>query len=317
MPYGELDLIREIRRKSLRNSDFVRFGIGDDAAVLRPRKGEDLVVTTDFSLEDVHFADFHPPFAAGYRCLARGLSDVAAMGGRPLAAFLSLALSAAWVQNRTKTREFLRGLHAVADQFGVVLAGGDTAGAPGKHTVADIIVVGAVPRGKALLRSGARPGDAIYVTGRLGGAAAEFEALRADPEAFRRAKPDETHPHLFPQPRIAVGHRLLKLASACMDVSDGLSTDLHHLCEASGAGAVLHADVIPLAPHSTLDQALHGGEDYELLFTSRQSVPRKISGVDVTKIGIVTEEKKLFLFQNGRERRLRRGGWEHLTRKNR
>ncbi|WP_263417778.1 thiamine-phosphate kinase [Terriglobus albidus] len=317
MPYGELDLIREIRRKSLRNSEFVRFGIGDDAAVLRPRKGEDLVITTDFSLEDVHFADFHPPFAAGYRCLARGLSDVAAMGGRPLAAFLSLALSPAWAEDRTKTREFLRGLHVVADQFGVVLAGGDTAGAPGKHTVADIIVVGAVPWGKALLRSGARPGDGIYVTGRLGGAASEFEALLANPEAFRRAKPDGMHPHLFPQPRIAVGLRLLRLASACMDVSDGLSTDLHHLCEASGVGARIHADVVPLAPHSTLDQALHGGEDYELLFTSRRSVPRRISGVEVTKIGIVTEGKKVSLVQNGHERRLRPGGWQHLISQNR
>jgi len=198
-----------------------------------------------------------------------------------------------------------------------VLAGGDTAGAPGKHTLADIIVVGAVPRGKALLRSGARPGDAIYVTGRLGGAAAEFEALRANPEAFRRAKPDKTHPHLFPQPRITVGHRLLKLASACMDVSDGLSTDLHHLCEASGVGAGLQADVLPLAPNSTLDQALHGGEDYELLFTSRRSVPRRINGVEVTKIGIVTEDKSVSLIQNGRKWRLRRGGWQHLTRKNR
>lgn len=309
---GELAMIEEIRRKSLHSNSFVRIGIGDDAAVLRPRRGEELVVTTDFSLESVHFAEFHPSFSVGYRCLARGISDVAAMGGRPLAAFLSIALSPKWAQNSTYMRDFLRGLHALAAQFDVVLAGGDTAGAPGPHTVADVIVIGAVPRGKALLRSGARPGDRIYVTGTLGGAAAELEALRSAPESFRKAKPNGTHPHLFPQPRVAVGRRLVGIASSCMDISDGISTDLRHLCKASGVGASLDAERLPLAAGATLEQALHGGEDYELLFTTSRRVPRSLAGVPVTEIGRITEDKAVRLVRDGRQKLLRRGGWEHL-----
>lgn len=309
---AELAIIEEIRRKSFQKNGFVRMGIGDDAAVLRPRADEELVLTTDFSLETVHFAQAHPPFAVGYRCLARGLSDIAAMGGRPLAAFLSLALSPEWVQNRAKLRDFLRGLHALAAEFGVVLAGGDTAGSPTDHTFADIIVVGAVRQGKALLRSGAQPGDGIYVTGSLGGAAVELQELLENPRAFQKAKPSDIHPHLFPRPRIDVGQKLVGIASACMDLSDGLSTDLHHLCTASGVGAVLHADALPLAATATLQQALHGGEDYELLFTSGKRVLRKLAGVPISRIGTVTDSTSVLLEERGRMRKLRRGGWEHL-----
>ena len=185
---GELerDILKGVRARAARGAKGgLRVGIGDDAAVLAVRSGEELVVTTDFSIEDVHFRrGWHPPEAVGHKCLARGLSDIAAMGARPLAAFLSLAVPSeltrhgkdggAWLDR------FYRGLHLLAERWRVPLAGGDLAQSPGgahARVAADIVVVGAVERGRALLRSGARAGDALYVTGSLGGAAAELRAL--------------------------------------------------------------------------------------------------------------------------------------------
>ena len=198
----ELELIERIRRSGrARNAD-VRLGIGDDCAVLRVNAGEEMVVTTDFSLEGRHFRrEWHTAESVGHRCLARGLSDVAAMGGRPVAAFLSLALprgfEVEWVDG------FLRGLGELAERFGVELAGGDTSEAAGGQIAADIVVVGAVPAGKALLRKGARPGDEIYVTGWLGGAAVELGEMAAG--AARRRRGVEPCPQSFPEPRVEVG----------------------------------------------------------------------------------------------------------------
>ena len=174
---GERELIAAIRKRASqlpRNSGIVSLGIGDDCAVLRPRRGEEIVVTTDLSLENVHFRrDWHPPQSVGHRCLARGLSDLAAMGARPEAAFLSLALPAEltgkWMEG------FFNGLMALAERSRVPLAGGDLA--KSSFVIADIVLLGSVPTGRALLRSSARAGDLIYVTGALGGAAAELRAL--------------------------------------------------------------------------------------------------------------------------------------------
>ena len=170
-------------------------------------------------------------------------------------------------------------------------------------------------------RSGARAGDAIYVTGALGGAAAELQALAADPRSFRRAAAkDGNHPHLFPVPRLAAGDRLRSIASSAMDVSDGISTDLRHLCDESGTGAVIHAAALPLhpllsnlQPQQALKFALHGGEDYELLFTVRPGVrvPRQIAGVPLTRIGEMTEGNRILLEQRGKLKPLKAGGWEH------
>jgi thiamine-monophosphate kinase len=329
---GELALIETIRRRAARagrGAGVVRLGIGDDCAVLRPRAGYEICVTTDFSLEGVHFRrDWHPPQSAGHRCLARGLSDLAAMGADPMAVFLSLALPAgtaqAWVDG------FLDGLLALADRHGVKLAGGDTAQAPG-GIAADIVALGQVERGAALLRSGARAGDSIYVTGALGGAAAELLALGQNPAKFRRlTEAAPGHPHLFPEPRVAVGRRLRGLASAMIDLSDGLSTDLAHLCEASGVAAKIDAAALPVHPlaveaersglaPSALDLGLHGGEDYELLFTAAPDarIPRKIAGVPVRRIGSLLKHLRngpLILLQmtDGKAVSVAPKGWEHF-----
>ena len=175
LPLPEKSLIGRIRR-GVRRSGAVVAGIGEDCAVLRVPRGHEVLVTTDFTLEGVHFRrEWHPPEVVGWRCLTRGLSDIAAMGGEPRAAFLSIAL-AGEVAQRWVDR-FLKGLLDLAQEFGVPLAGGDTAQSAG-GIQADIVVVGSVPKGKAVLRSGARPGDHIYVTGELGGSAAAIAGLR-------------------------------------------------------------------------------------------------------------------------------------------
>jgi thiamine-monophosphate kinase len=310
---GELGLIQQIRRLSTTRSPFVRLGIGDDCAVLRPPRGADVLVTTDFTLEGRHFRrDWHTPESVGHRCLARGLSDLAAMGAQPLAAFLSLALPqemATTSVGRRWTKGFFSGLQALAAQHHVPLAGGDTAESPASLVLADIVLVGAAPRGRELRRSGARPGDLLYVTGNLGGAAVELDLLR-------QGKRLPGHPQLFPAPRLAIGRALLsrRLATACIDLSDGLSTDLAHLCEESAVGANLDSAALPIHGSANLTLALHGGEDYELLFTARPGtkMPRSIVGVAITRIGSIAAKPKRgsAILIDGQP--LAQGGWEHF-----
>ncbi len=182
---GELELIERIRsewgaagRGSRSLARNLALGIGDDCAILRPPRGHELLVTTDFTLEGRHFRrDLHPPESVGHRTLARGLSDLAAMGARPLAAFLSLALPGEMLATRAGrvwVERFFAGLRSLADRHAVPLAGGDTAESPSDLVLADIVLIGSAPAGRALRRSGARAGDALYVTGELGGAAAEL-----------------------------------------------------------------------------------------------------------------------------------------------
>ena len=313
MPLQEKALIKRVRQRARGGSSVVT-GIGDDCAVLRVPPGHELLVTTDFTIEKVHFRrDWHRPDAVGRRCLARGLSDIAAMGGQPRAAFLSLALASdvpqKWVDR------FLAGLLSLADEFKVPLAGGDTAESP-VGIQADIVVVGSVPKGKAVLRSGARPGDQIYVTGELGGSAAALAQLAAE-----RPMGHEARALLRPQPRLAVGERLRRqgLPSAMIDVSDGLSTDLEHLCQESRVGAEIEAAAVPRARvgqqkrEVALDLALHGGDDYELLFASSERVPARVAGVPVTRIGCITQAHGMRLLDaKGRARKLKARGWEHF-----
>ena len=326
---GELALIELIRaRASGGVGTHVRLGIGDDCAILAAKPGEELLVTTDFSLERRHFRrDWHPARSVGHRALARGLSDIAAMGGKPMAAFLSLALPRAVAKDSKWVDGFLDGLLALAAAHGVTLAGGDTAEAPGDAVLADIVVVGTAPAGRALRRSGARADDLIYCTGALGGATAELAVLGEVPGRFRGANAAQEHPHLFPQPRLAVGQALVRrrLATACLDVSDGLSTDLAHLCEASGVAAELDAALLPahaltmeLASAAQIAAMLHGGEDYELLFTARPSanIPRAIGGVPVTRIGRIVPKRKgrpqMSIVAEDTRFELKPQGWEHL-----
>ena len=309
-------MISRIRSRASRRRG-VAVGIGDDCAILKIPPGHEALVTTDFSLEGVHFRrEWHPAEVVGHRCLARGLSDMAAMGGTPLAAFLSLALPQdlpqAWVD------QFLKGLLKLADAFSVSLAGGDTAQSP-DGVLADIVLVGSAPKGKAIRRSGARAGDRIYVTGVLGGSAATLKLLFSG----RKLRPAEFPRHFHPTPRIEAGRLLLEegLASAMIDLSDGLSTDLAHICEESGVGAEVEATAIPCAiigkPAREVDLrfALHGGEDYELLFTTPRGkrVPTRIAGVPVTQIGHITRGKQVFLVsREGVGSELRAQGWEHF-----
>ena len=296
-------------------------GIGDDCAVLRIPKDHEMLVTTDFSLEGVHFRrEWHPPESVGHRCLARGLSDIAAMGGIPVAAFLSLALPAGLPQRWVD--RFLSGLLGLARQFNVELAGGDTAQSPA-GILADIVVAGCVPTGKAILRSGARPGDRIYVSGALGGSAAALDLLVS--KRRKRLRPDLYPEHFFPTPQIKLGQILRKrgIASAMIDISDGFSTDLSHMCEESGVGAEVHENSIPRARTGKavrtvhLDFALHGGEDYQLLFTAHQCqrVPLVLAGVRITEVGVITKSKNMVLIRgNQLHSRLKPLGWEHFRR---
>jgi thiamine-monophosphate kinase len=325
----ERAILKDIRVRALRGGKregALRVGIGDDAAVLAVRRGEEIVVTTDFSLEDVHFRrGWHPPEAVGHKCLARGLSDIAAMGARPVAAFVSLAVPRELARGRRSwVDRFYDGLLALAEQWSVPLAGGDLAQSPGGADAkagADIVVVGVVESGRALLRSGAKAGDVLYVTGTLGGASAELRALARSPRRFRKITvATAEHPHFFPEPRIDVGLALLrrKIATAAIDVSDGLSVDLEHLCEESGVRAEVDVALLPLGSGATLEDALHGGDDYELLFTADADsrVPRSIGGVPVHRIGQMLRRQagrpQMTLMKDGRRSELQAEGWQHF-----
>lgn len=339
-PTGELALIGSIRRRAAgttAGSPALRLGIGDDCALLRLGAGEELAVTTDLSLDGRHFRlDWHPPESIGHRALARGLSDLAAMGARPVAAFLSLGLPRVLTgppaRRGTKPwiERFLDGLLALAAAHRTPLAGGDLAESP--LAIADIVLTGAVQHNQALLRSGARPGDRLFVTGSLGGAAAalvRLSALAAERPASAAGQPlkisqrlaAKLAPHLYPQPRLAQGLALARrrLATACIDLSDGLSTDLAHLCQESGVAAEVEAAALPIHPAATQQQALHGGEDYELLFAASPSarVPRSIAGVTVTQIGRFVRRRTsrplvLLLTRSGAQP-LEPSGWQHFA----
>ena len=292
-------------------------GIGDDCAILRIPAGHEILVTTDFSLEGVHFRrEWHAPEIVGHRCLARGLSDIASMGGQPLAVFLSLALppgtQKSWVDR------FQKGLLRLAEEFHVSLAGGDTAESR-KGILADIVVVGSVPKNTAIRRSGAKPGDRIFVTGELGGSAAALDFLFSG----QKLQPKEFPQHFHPIPRIEMGRflRERQLASAMIDISDGLSTDLAHICEESCVGAEIEAGAMPQArvgrPPRPVDLkfALHGGDDYELLFTvpRGKKAARRIAGIPITQIGHITRGKEMSLVdERGMRRRLKPQGWQHF-----
>jgi len=329
-------LIRIIpSRNGLRPSGDVPVGIGDDAAVIRPRPGYESVLSTDAFVEGSHFLDhLHPPHVVGYKSLARAVSDLAAMGAAPRYFLLTLALPAgkagAWLEL------FARGMALAARQFDMHLIGGDVS----RHAqvTAALTVIGEARAGHVLTRSGARPGDAIYVTGRLGAAQAGLEhLLRGGPRTIARNTGSYAlKRHLYPDPRLAIGAWLAAatLASAAMDLSDGLSTDLGRLCAASGVGAVVHASALPVVRDersgsrrtsarregaAALRRALHGGEDYELLFTVPRRlasrIPSRFRGVSLTRIGELTARRTVLLEKDRRTCALRPLGWDHFARR--
>lgn len=314
----------------------VRLGIGDDAAVIVPGRTADLVVTCDAFLEGVHFlADRHPPDSVGYKSLARATSDIAAMGAAPRFFLLTVALpqhlTGEWLSG------FLRGMRRAARQLGVRLIGGDTTRF--RSVSISITVLGEVARGRAITRAGAQPGDMLYVTGELGRAKLGLELVRNCPlsqvESVIRGQNRLLRRHLYPRIHVRLGRWLAnrRIASAMIDISDGLSTDLGHLCAASGVGARLWAERIPrvaipssqskLARKLRLDRlemALHGGDDYELLFT----VPRRLAKFlqsapefrDVTAIGEIERGKQILLVdRDGHAKPLKPGGWDPFRKK--
>jgi thiamine-monophosphate kinase len=325
---GEDELIDRIRRRmpSLAGGG-LRLGIGDDAAVIRSRPGSEWVLSCDQFLENVHFLTAaYPPEAIGYKALARATSDLGAMGARPRFFLLSLSLPAgrtgAWLD------KMIRGMSRAARQFGLTLAGGDTARNPsGNPAVAlNLTVVGEIDSGHAVRRGGARPGDAVFVSGRLGGSQLGLELILRGMATERRWR-RLLAPHFCPKPPIELGRWLARrrLASAMMDISDGLSTDLYRLCHASHTGARIYQKKLPgVAVPAELQSrgldapalALHGGEDYGLLFAVRKrhlrSIPRAFRGQRITRIGEIVAGRGITLLANGAASVLAPQGWDHF-----
>jgi len=320
----EATVIRELQRR-FPTGPGVRVGIGDDAAVLQGDRERDWVVTTDMLIEDVHFLRRAQPAAAvGWKALARSLSDMAAMAARPRFALVALAappaLAPTWV------RECFAGIGRLARRFGVIVIGGDLSSAP--QIVIDVQVLGEVRTGAAVLRRGARPGDVLFVSGTLGlaglGRGCIQEGVARTSSLLKRA----VRAHFLPEPRLALAQRLARRgATAMIDLSDGLSTDVSHVCAASRTGALVYAARIPAVEISALLQrrlrtsglelGLTAGEDYELLFTlpKKQAarLPKKLAGVKLTSIGEITRKRDVVLIDpNGGGQPLQPRGWEHF-----
>jgi thiamine-monophosphate kinase len=342
---NEFDFISKIRQ--LAHADgapgLVR-GIGDDAAVFKSLSGGEMVVTTDLLVEDVDFRrETTRPELLGHKALAVSLSDIAAMGARPRWALLSVGLPEA-IWSSEFLDDFYAGFFKLAGRYGVTLVGGDVSRTPDKIVI-DSILIGETPAPGAVLRSGAGPGDQIFVTGFLGDAAAGLRLLehgaRLQPRTAAEEIPNGEHPsdsrpidylllrHLQPEPRVGWGLLLgeQQLATAMIDVSDGLSSDLKHLCDESKVGALVAALQIPidrrvaeLSGRRALDPlmlALHGGEDFELLFTVKPELvaklPKRVDGVSLTRIGEIREAGAgVQISEGSRTWKLESGGWEHF-----
>jgi thiamine-monophosphate kinase len=305
----------------------VSLGIGDDAALFRPKPRYETIFTCDWFLEGTHFwGEKHPPDVVGWKCLARAVSDIAAMGGTPRCFLLSLALpethTGRWLDL------YLGGLRRASRKFQCVLAGGDTTRR--NDILINITVVGELRAGSARRRSGARDGDLIYVSGTLGAAELGLQLLRRAKGSVSRNKPI-LKKHLYPEPRLELGSWLAekKIASAMMDLSDGLSSDLARLCAASRVGALLDTVKIPQAqiPRGAQKQAgdplhlaLHGGDDYELLFTvpprKARLLPKRLQGVSLTQIGRITRSRKVLMRdEHGEVTQLLPCGWDPFREK--
>lgn len=325
----EFDLINRIRATARRYSPELILGIGDDAAVLKRPSGRWSLVTTDALIEDIHFRrDYTPARLLGHKALAVNLSDIAAMGGTPREFLLTLAIPHEF--DEAYLDEFFSGLLALADATSTVLIGGDLS-ASTSGLVIVITVLGDCPVHQAVRRDGAMPGDLIYVTGRLGLSALGLALLQSGirlseslPEWQRRA----LLAHLAPQPRLAIGKYLgeHRLADAMIDVSDGLSSDLFHICNESGVGAVIFSDCLPVVREARdvgldpLGAALHGGEDYELLFTVKKQKAHLLieaqsafPDIPLTCIGqIIGEPRKMYLESEGQRDALQPQGYDHF-----
>ena len=339
---GEFDFINRLRQRATRQShssqatQSLAVGIGDDAAVIRSPTGRDTVVAADLLIEGIDFRrNTAPPYLIGHKALAVSLSDIAAMGARPRWSLISLGVPEdVWQSDFTNT--FYEGLFQLAGQYDVQLIGGDTSRTP-EQILIDSIVIGECATDGAVTRSGARAGDHIFVTGSLGGAAGGLRLIeRGAHLADQTFSANETQAldnlllrHLRPEPRVGWGLVLgqEKLATAMIDLSDGLSSDLNHLCNESVVGALIQASHLPIDSHvvelcgrralDPLQLALHGGEDFELLFTVRPDavtkLPRRVDGVPITHIGEIMDSSEGVKISEGtRVWELRPEGWRHF-----
>jgi thiamine-monophosphate kinase len=334
----EFEFIRTLRERAASSSSVT--GIGDDAAVFQTTAGRETVVTTDLLIEDIDFRRTTiPPYLLGHKALAVSLSDIAAMGARPRWSLISIGVpSDVWQTDFTD--RFYSGLFELANRYDVQLIGGDTSRTEEKIVI-DSIVLGECHAGQATKRSGAKAGDQIFVTGSLGGAAAglrlaERGAHMAEQNLHGQNSQSDAQKldhvlmrQLRPEPRVGWGIVLgdEKIATSMIDISDGLSSDLNHLCTASGAGALIESSLLPidhqvveLCGRRALDPlqlALHGGEDFELLFTVMPRdvarLPRRVDGTQITRIGEITNQNEGVQIREGaRIWDLNPGGWKHF-----
>jgi len=319
VPLGEFEVIARFFSRPSGRSD-VLLGVGDDAALLQPPAGQAVVAATDTLVEGRHFLPGTPPAAIGHQALAVNLSDLAAMGAEPSWALLSLAMPQS---DERWLAEFARGLYELADKHGVALVGGDTVSGP---LVVTIEVLGFVPPQLALKRSGARPGDLLFVSGSPGEAAAGLDLLRQGIERFD-SQDTRVRRFLSAEPRIALGRALRGRATAAMDVSDGLLGDLGKLARSSGVGARVDLERLPISSvlASHYDQetceryVLQGGDDYELLFTLPPQCASLAAQIEaegacsVRCIGEVTAGDRVECVRNGSVVAIAGKGYDHFA----
>ena len=322
---GEFALIEKVFAPLAKDYPLA-FGLKDDAALIRPRAGRDLVVTKDVLVAGVHFFAEDPADFVARKALRVNLSDLAAKGAKPigylLGAVLPKKLDPDWI------KRFAKGLAEDQTEFGVSLIGGDTVSTPGPLTLS-ITAFGDLPKGSRMLRSGAREGDDVYVTGTIGDAVLGLAILKGQVPCSKKAiRGFLVDRYLVPQPRLNVGPGLLKLATACLDVSDGLVADLGHVCETSRLGAEIVAEDVPLSEPARvvleqdpalLNSLLTGGDDYELLFTAAPGRTRAIAalakrtGIPVTRIGRMTRGSHVRVVTwSGRSMSIKRAGYTHF-----
>jgi len=318
MALGEFDLIKKYFTDIGPVAD-VALGVGDDCALLDIPAGQQLATSVDTLVADIHFPADGDPELIAQKALRSNLSDLAASGAQPLAFTLALTLPRA---DENWLAAFARGLCACADEFSIPLIGGDTTG--GQQLVITIQVLGSVPRGQSLLRSGVRVGDLIYVSGTLGAARAALDVLNTPPAELNAQQKIWLQRYYTPSPRIALGLALREVASAAIDISDGLAADLGHILECSDVGAILDAAQLPISPAlqnipDALSFALYGGDDYELCFTVPRSKQNKVANIaadlqiPLALIGEITKTKALLLRDaEGGVSTLTRDGYQHF-----
>jgi thiamine-monophosphate kinase len=314
----ERELVARIQQHLPPPPPWMVIGIGDDAAVVEPERNRLEVLSVDAIVEGVHFdRRFTPPEAIGHRALAVNLSDLAAMGAEPRLALLSMALPP--TLSCDNFDRITAGIAALAARFKLHVAGGNltqSAGSPGPIVI-DVTVMGTVKRRQVLTRSGARPGDEVYVSGAIGGAAEGLRLLTNAPSAAGHL----INRYLYPEPRVRLGLLLgrNRAASACVDLSDGLADGVRQIAAASGVGITIDAAAIPIEEGlQSIDAAIAGGDDYELLFTvrprmqSRLRAARRHGGTPLTRIGVCTAGPELLLESGGGERRPIPRGYGHF-----